>query len=86
MPEIGIRELKTRASEILRNVRQRKIPYVITHRGRPVGLLTPIEEPAADSLATETVAWDELTRLGQEIARVWPQGISSADVLSEMRG
>ena len=86
MPEIGIRELKKRASEILRNVRQRKIRYVITDRGRPVGLLSPIEEQTTDGLPTGTAAWDELTRLGLEIARGWPRGISSADVLSEMRG
>ena len=33
MPEVGVRELKIRASEILRNVRERRARYVITYRG-----------------------------------------------------
>ena len=86
MREIGVRELKTKASEIVRNVRKRRARYIITYRGRPVGLLSPLDaqEPSrADS--SESPAWDELTRLGKEIGRGWPAGVSSADVLSEMR-
>ena len=85
MPHIGIRELKSRASEILRNVRRRKTRYVITYRGRPVGLLTPIEEPPTMTGAAAKDNWDELTRLGQKIAEGWPAGVSSADILSDMR-
>lgn len=39
MPEIGVRELKTRASEIIRTVRDHRARYVVTRRGRPVGVL-----------------------------------------------
>jgi prevent-host-death family protein len=87
MREIGVRELKVKASEIMRSVRQRRARYIITYRGRPVGLLSPLEDQGQSSRATsgESAAWDELTRLGQEIGRGWPAGISSADVLSEMR-
>ena len=89
MREIGVRELKVRASEIMRNVRKRRARYIITYRGRPVGLLAPIE-PAESGLpisAAEeaTSAWDELTRLGRDIARGWPASKTSAEVLSEMR-
>ncbi len=85
MPQIGVRELKIRTSEILRNVRRRKTRYVITYRGRPVGLLTPVEETDVSSLANATENWIELTRLGQQIAASWPAGLNSGDVLSEMR-
>ncbi len=85
MPQIGVRELKIRASEIVRNVRRRKTRYVITYRGRPVGLLTPIEEPDTSPASTAQDNWDELTRLGQKIAAGWPPGVSSADILSDMR-
>jgi prevent-host-death family protein len=44
MPDIGVRELKTHASEIIRQVRERRERYVITHRGRPVGVLMPLDE------------------------------------------
>ncbi len=89
MREIGVRELKIRASEIVRNVRRRRARYIITYRGRPVGLLGPIEgaELGLPISASESApsAWDELTRLGRDIARGWPAGKTSAEVLSEMR-
>jgi len=75
MPDIGVRHLKTHASEIIRQVREQRARYVITLRGKPVGLLMPVDEasPAlsqsVDSL-TEP-AWDALTRLGEEIGREW---------------
>ena len=89
MREIGVRELKVKASEIIRNVRKRRARYIITYRGRPIGLLAPIEggESIAPISTAEPAssAWDELTRLGREIAQGWPAGKTSADLLSEMR-
>ena len=33
MPEIGVRELKTYASEIIRSVREEGVRYLVTYRG-----------------------------------------------------
>ena len=86
MREIGVRELKVKASEIIRSVRTLRARYIITYRGRPVGLLSPLQDQEPNRAAYgESSAWDELTRLGKEIGRGWPAGVSSADVLSEMR-
>jgi prevent-host-death family protein len=89
MPDVGVRELKTRASEIIRNVRDQRARYVITYRGRPVGLLIPLQKRGEMSLVTEdelaTSAWDELTRLGEEIGRDWRSPLTGAELLSEMR-
>ena len=88
MPEIGVRELKSRASEIVRNVRRRRTRYVITYRGRPVGILSPLEGNdlvTRSSTAETSVAWDELTRLGQELAQGWPANKTSGEILSDMR-
>lgn len=41
MPEVGIRELKERASQILREVREKRQTYTITHHGKPCGVLVP---------------------------------------------
>lgn len=89
MPDIGVRELKTRASEIIREVRETRARYVITHRGRPVGLLVPVDdmvsrEPDAGR-ATGEDAWDELTRLGEEIGKGWRSPKTSTELLSDMR-
>ena len=84
MAEIGLRELKARASEVLREVKERGRRYVVTHRGRPVALITPLQEPAAPA-EDEGAAWEELTQLGREIAACWQFDRSSTDLLSDMR-
>ncbi len=89
MPDVGVRELKTRASEIVRDVRERRARYVITYRGQPVGLLMPLEEARPTDLSPAgepaTAAWEELTRLGEEIGRGWRSPLTSTELLSEMR-
>jgi prevent-host-death family protein len=87
--EIGVRELKAHASEIVRAVRERRARYLVTYRGRPVGLLMPLEatSPAGELIDGETQAavWEELTHLGQEIGWGWQLPVTSAELLSEMR-
>ena len=88
MPDVGVRELKTRASEIIRDVRERRARYIITYRGRPVGILEPLETAGGGQGPTGepgTAAWEELTRLGKEIGRGWQSPLTAAELLSEMR-
>jgi prevent-host-death family protein len=84
LPEIGVRELKARASEIVRKVRDERVRYVITRRGQPVGLLIPLVDSPRESVEADAVR-DRLGKMGQEIARGWPAGLDSGQVLSEMR-
>lgn len=57
---IGIRELKNRATEILREVEENRAPVVVTRHGRPSALILPIGSPEAEdyvlSHAPEIVA------------------------------
>jgi prevent-host-death family protein len=89
VPDVGVRELKTRASEIVRDVRERRARYVITYRGRPVGLLLPLDEAGqVEAMAggeQGANVWEELTRLGEEIGRGWQSPLTGAELLSEMR-
>ncbi len=85
MPEVGVRQLKARASEILRDVRDRRVQYTITYRGRPIGALVPLEETRVGEQHGGTDAWDELSRLGREISEGWQSPLTSAEILSEMR-
>jgi antitoxin (DNA-binding transcriptional repressor) of toxin-antitoxin stability system len=89
MPDIGVRELKTRASEIIRDLREQRTRYVVTYRGRPVGLLLPLDEAGSPVQPVireaTTTAWDELARMGEEIGREWRSPLSSTELLSEMR-
>lgn len=87
MTEVGIRELKSKASQILDDVRENGARYVITRRGRPVGVLLPIEEaPPADVAGADRAdVWRELELLGEEIGRGWTSSRSSGEILSELR-
>jgi prevent-host-death family protein len=84
LPEIGVRELKARASEIVRKVHDERVRYTITRRGKPVGLILPLVETPPDT-ASADAAWDRLMEIGAEIARGWPEGVDSAQVISDMR-
>ncbi|MBN1936274.1 MAG: type II toxin-antitoxin system Phd/YefM family antitoxin [Anaerolineae bacterium] len=84
MTEIGVRDLKIRASEIVRSVRERRARYTITYRGRPIGVLLPLDEAPSAEASGES-AWDELLRLGEVIGRDWQTTQTSAELLSEMR-
>jgi len=87
MSEIGVRQLKTHASEIVRSVREERARYVITQRGRPVAVLLPLDEPLAQAASSESsgTVWDDLTRLGEAIGRGWQSSLTSTELLSEMR-
>ena len=88
MNEVGIRELKTRASEIVHQVQEEKARYVITQRGHPVAILIPVDEVSpVEGLESdaELTAWEELERLGQEISKNWKSAKTSTELLSEMR-
>lgn len=86
MPEAGVRELKNRATRIVREVRDRRARYVITYRGKPVALLAPLEAAtlAAQAPPSEEV-WEELVRLGEEIAKGWQSPLTTSELLSRMR-
>ena len=84
MTEIGVRELKTHASEILRSVRETRARYTVTYRGKPVGMLVPMPADGASGDDDDEV-WEELLRLGKEIGRGWRSPLTSYELLSEMR-
>jgi antitoxin (DNA-binding transcriptional repressor) of toxin-antitoxin stability system len=89
VPEVGVSELKTHALEILQDIQERNTRYLITHRGRPVGLLIPVGEVTSEHMLgggePVTATWGELVRLGEEIGRGWRSPLASTDLLSEMR-
>ena len=81
--EIGIRELKSRASEVVRAVKEQRARYVITQRGKPAALIIPLD--AAPPVRSDDEVWDRLTQLGEEISKSWQSEKSAVEILSEMR-
>jgi len=67
MPEIGIRELKSQASEIVRAVREGRVEYVITHRGKPVAMIVPLEQSPEPRKLSQEEFWAEMDALAEEM-------------------
>ena len=85
MRTVGVSELKTHTSEIIRNVRENRISFTITFRGRPVGVLLPIDEDEKVVPGTDQDSWSELERLREEFARRPRPEKSLTEALTEMR-
>jgi prevent-host-death family protein len=83
MRTIGVRELKEHASEILREVREQRAEYIVTHRGRAIARLTPAEPPPRPSQAEIEAYLTELDKIGAEIAKQWPEGVTLEDVMRD---
>ncbi len=81
--EIGIRELKSRASEVVRAVKEERARYVITQRGKPAAIIIPVDTAPPEKSADEV--WERLRKLGEEIGKNWESEKSAVEILSEMR-
>jgi prevent-host-death family protein len=93
MPNVGVKELKDQATEILRTVREEGAQYIVTYHGRPVAVLLPVDEawrraeedravravrPSPDLLA-------ELEALRAEIDASWRSEKTAVELIAEGR-
>jgi prevent-host-death family protein len=85
--EIGVRELKNQTSSIVRQVRESAAEYVITHHGRPVAILRPIqaEDTARLQQQKSLESWQRLLELGDLLTKSNPSAESAVDILNDMR-
>ncbi len=81
MPEIGIRELKSQASEIVRAVREERAEYVITLRGKPVAMIVPFEEARDEGGATPGEWWERVREIGRLMEEENPGAASVVDTI-----
>jgi prevent-host-death family protein len=81
--EIGIRELKSRASEVVRAVKEERARYVITQRGKPAAIIVPLDTAPPEKSGDEV--WERLIKIGEELSIGWQSEKSAVEILSEMR-
>jgi prevent-host-death family protein len=81
--EIGIRELKSRASEVVRAVKEERARYIITQRGKPAAIIVPLDAAPPERDADEI--WERLLKIGEELGKGWQSEKSAVEILSEMR-
>ena len=70
MTTVGIRELKTNTSEIVRRVRELGEIIDITHRGEVVARLIPAH-PTVTPIEELNGLWAEMDRLAEEVSAQW---------------
>lgn len=93
MPRVGVRDLKNRTTEIIRNVRENRVEYVVTYRGRPVAVLLPVSEDWPEAETQRAVegarpsedVWAELEALRREIGENWQSDKTAVELVSEQR-
>lgn len=81
--EIGIRELKSRASEVVRAVKEERARYVVTQRGKPVAVIVPMD--AALPEKKDDDGWENLLAIRAKLGKDKGNKKSSLEILSEMR-
>ena len=91
MALIGIRELRQKTTEILRRVQQNGEAYVITQQGRPIALLSPLDQEKMEAEILRSArrsvpdGWQEYARLANELRRKWPKDLSTKSLLDQTR-
>lgn len=83
LEEIGIRELKARASDVVRAVKEQRARYVITQRGVPVAVIVPMDAVPPEKKTDETL--QKIMELRKRLAKNVRSKKSSVEILSEMR-
>jgi hypothetical protein len=85
---LGVRELKANATRILRQVRDSRASYVLTHRGHAVGVILPLEA-TNPSVAHDDVdafsRWNDFLHAGGRLKRRFRPGVGGVRLLSSMR-
>lgn len=91
MALIGIRELRQKTAEVLRRVQQEGQAYVITQQGRPVALLSPLDQEKIEAeilrSARQSVSdgWRVYHQLAEEIRKAWPAGLETQTLMDDIR-
>ena len=84
---VGVRELKTHATRIVREVRDSGASFVITHRGKAVGVILPLERANGwvGDADDEKRAWADFWESGRRLEEAFTSGASPMHELFKMR-
>lgn len=85
MAAVGVRELKERTSQVLRQVRDGRETIDVTYHGRVIARLTPVEEPQPENSHDLAKFWSDLERLTAEISARCPAEVNASDVIADIR-
>ncbi len=82
---VGLRELKERMSEIVRQVEEDGEAVDITRRGAVIARIVPVQtKPPFDREAFER-RWAEHEEFARHISDGWPEGVTAVDAIRDVR-
>lgn len=81
--EIGIRELKSRVSEVVRAVKEERARYVVTQRGKPAALIIPMDAALPEKSGDQV--WERLVAIGEELSKGLQNDKRAVEILAEIR-
>jgi prevent-host-death family protein len=85
MPRIGLRYLKTHASEVLRDVQDNRARYVVTNRGEPVGIVVPYAPGQEVEHASREESWNRLVETLDRVRESWASPLTAEEIMNEIR-
>lgn len=91
MAMIGVRELRERTAEVLRQVREKKAEYIVTYQGRPVAVLLPLPEEQVEEAILQVgkqvtaAGWKPYALLAETLRQEWPHDRDTQSILDEVR-
>jgi prevent-host-death family protein len=87
MPLIGVWELRERTSEVLRQVREEGVEYVVTYWGQPIAMLLPVDEERIEAAVVQagkqgmTGGWEAYSQLAEQARKAWPSETRTQELL-----
>lgn len=84
MKTVGVRELKTHISEILRQVQEDGEVIEVTNHGEVVARVVPVRRPTATGSDNSEV-WTDLDRLAAEIGKYLPAHVDAVEAIRDVR-
>lgn len=84
---IGVRELKNRASQVIRTVREELSEYVITVHGEPVAILRPLDKTERQRLRQADIDRSLLAikATARRVAAGWQADEGAVELIVEQR-
>jgi prevent-host-death family protein len=84
MPEVGVRELKTNTSELVRRVREEGEIIDITYYGEVVARLIPVKRTKTPAEELDRL-WADMDQLAKKVSAKWSGSHSAVDAVREGR-
>lgn len=85
MPRIGLRELKIRTSEVVRDVQRNQERYTVTNRGVPVAIIIPYTQGDESLQFSPEEMTARLDALAKRVTEAWTDPRPVAEIMDEIR-